>query len=62
MDLDLKFVERSSYTALDVLSDVGGIQSMLYSLISLVLGLFNTRLLDDYLVSRLYKVHQANFL
>lgn len=61
MDFDLNMIERSSYTALDVLSDVGGIQSMLYSLISLVLGLFNTRLVDDYLISRLYEL-RANVL
>ena len=55
MDLDLTVIERSSYTILDVLSDVGGLQGILISASSLMLGILNYKYLEDYLVSKLFK-------
>ena len=55
MDYDLLFVERTSYTVLDVLSDLGGIQSILISVIGLILAILNSNYLDDYLIFRLFK-------
>ena len=41
MNLDKGKIERSGYTFIDVLSDIGGIQSILISGISILIGLFN---------------------
>ena len=55
MDLDMTVIERSSYTVLDVLSDVGGLQGILISASSLVLGILNYHYLEGFLVSKLFK-------
>ena len=55
MDLDMTVIERSSYTILDVLSDVGGLQGILISASSLVLGILNYQYLEGFLVSKLFK-------
>ena len=54
MDLNLNVVDRSGYTLLDVLSDVGGLQGILISGFLLVLSILNHNLLDSYLVSKLF--------
>ena len=41
MNLDQIVIERSGYTLLDLLSDVGGLQGILISGISLILSIFN---------------------
>ena len=56
MSLDSQVLARSGYTLLDVISDVGGIQGLLMSLIGVFLGVFNFRNFDNYLASRLFKV------
>ena len=55
MNLDLVVIQRSGYTILDILSDVGGLQGILISIISLFLSTWNYNQLNSYLVSRLYK-------
>ena len=56
MSPDSQILARSGYTLLDVISDVGGIQGLLMSLIGVFLGVFNFRNFDNYLASRLFKV------
>ena len=41
MSLDQTVVERNNYTILDVLSDVGGLESVIASAISLILSILN---------------------
>ena len=59
MNLDLKIVARSGYTFLDLLSDVGGIESILITGTSFFLVIVNHNYLDSYMVSRLYKHNTA---
>ena len=56
MSLDLLIVARNSYTVLDILSDVGGIESIFVTGISLVLSILNYKYFDSYMVSHLYKL------
>ena len=55
MNLDMNLIERSGYTVLDVLSDVGGLQGILISGISFILSIFNYNYLENYLVFKLFK-------
>ena len=55
MSMDQTLIERSGYTVLDVLSDVGGLQGILISGMSLILSLLNHKFLDNYLISKLFQ-------
>ena len=55
MNLDLAKVSRSGYTFIDVLSDIGGIQSILISTITILISIFNYNHFDDYMATRLFK-------
>lgn len=55
MNLDHVIVERSHYTFLDVLSDVGGVQSMTMSGFALILSLSNYNHFDNNMVIQLFK-------
>lgn len=55
MNMDLGLIERTGYTVLDILSDVGGLQGILISGISLIISALNYNYLDNYLVSNLFK-------
>ena len=54
--MDLTTVERTGYTILDILSDVGGLQGILFSAVGLFLNIWNYNHLDNYLASKLFKV------
>ena len=58
MSLELLVVARTGYTFLDVLSDVGGIQSLLMTTTTLWIGVWNYRHFDNYRASKLFKVHK----
>ena len=49
-------VTRNGYTILDVLSDMGGMQRVLFSFFSVVTSVLNYSNFDSYLASKLYKV------
>ena len=55
MDLDLDVIERSHYTILDVLSDVGGIASVTTSIVALILSILNYNNLDSQMIRQLFK-------
>ena len=59
MSTDLNLIERDGYYLLDLLADVGGLQGILISTISLILSILNHSQLDSYLVSRLFKSESA---
>ena len=48
-------VQRSGYTVLDVLSDVGGLQGILISAFILLTSILNHNNLESYMVSKLFK-------
>ena len=55
MGMDQTLIERSGYTILDILSDVGGLQGILISGISLLLSILNHNSLNAFLASKLYR-------
>ena len=60
MDLAQKVVARSGYTALDWISDIGGMQGILISGVAIFVTFWNHNLIENHLVSRLYKLERAN--
>ena len=54
---DLIHYERTGYTLLDLLSDIGGIQGLAYSFLSMTVGLFSNGIVNEYLVYQLYNLH-----
>ena len=54
MNMDLTVVERSGYTIVDFLSDIGGLQSIMITVISFWLSIWNYNYLENHLVARLY--------
>ena len=60
MNLDQTVVTRDGYTILDVLSDMGGFQRVLFSFFSIVAAILNVSNFDSYLASKLYKLDDNN--
>ena len=60
MNFDLININRSGYTLLDVLSGVGGIQSVLYAGFSVILSYFNFNNFSSHLASKFYKFNQED--
>ena len=55
MNMDQTVIQRSGYTVLDILSDVGGLQGILISGILYILSIVNHNHLNNFLVSKLFK-------
>jgi len=55
MDLARTVVERTNYTILDVLSDVGGLESVFASVVSFILGALNYNNLNSQMIGQLFK-------
>ena len=55
MNYDLKVVSRNTYNILDLLSDIGGIQSIFVTFFNLLLNIWNYNHLNNYMISKLYK-------
>lgn len=51
---DLIVIERNITTVLDILADVGGLDTALATLSGVLLSLFNRNRLDSYMISHLY--------
>ena len=60
MSLDQQVVERTNYTILDVLSDVGGLESVIASAIALVLSILNYNNLDSTMITQLFSFPAEN--
>ena len=56
MSLDMQSIDRVSYNLVDVLSDVGGIQSIILTTFALILSVMNHNYFDSYMAARLYKL------
>jgi len=55
MNRELAVIQRSGYTIFDLLSDTGGVQSILLSGFAGLIGLFNYQHFDTYIASQLFK-------
>lgn len=51
MNQDLVFVQRTGYTILELLSDVGGVQAIVMSFMALLVGICNYKHFDTYMAS-----------
>ena len=60
MNRNKKVVERTIYTSLDLLSDIGGIQGIFMSFFGIITAACNSTYFDEHLVSRLYKYKQTS--
>ena len=61
MDLNLTLIARDVYTALDWLSDIGGMQGMLIGAVAIFLSFFwNHNQFNNYMVTRLYKMEKQD--
>ena len=56
MNLDLTVISREGYTILDFLSDIGGMQGMIFSGLAVALTFLNYNYFDDYLITKLFKL------
>ena len=60
MNLDQKVIARAGYTSLDYISDIGGMQGMLLSLMAWLIAIWNYNMFNDHLVTRLYKIEKVD--
>lgn len=58
MDLNQVVIARNGYTVLDFFSDIGGIQSIMISAAAIMVYAWTYNSLDDYMVTKLYRVIQ----
>ena len=56
VNANLTLIQRSGYHIIDLLSDVGGLQGLLISAISVFLSVWNYKNLDNYLAVKLFKL------
>ena len=54
MNRDLTVLQRDGYTFLDLISDIGGIQSILLQIFASIVVILNHNYLPNYLVSKLF--------
>lgn len=59
MNLDQTLIARTGYTFLDVLSDVGGLESIVISTVAIVIQIWNHNRFDTYLASNLFTTRAA---
>ena len=60
MDLNQIVIQRQGFTIFDLLSDIGGIQSLLISGLAYIMSISNYNMFDNFMVSRLYKLENAS--
>ena len=60
LNLDLLKIYRNSYTILDMLSDIGGINSIFITTFGLIASIWNYRHFDNYMASKLFKIQSAD--
>ena len=54
MNMDLKILHRNGYTVLDMLSDVGGVESIFVTALAFFLSIWNHDNFDNIMVSHLF--------
>lgn len=60
MSLHLNVVQRQGYTLFDVMSDIGGMQGILFTFMNIFLNMWNYRYIDDLLVSKLFRSKEGS--
>ena len=60
LNLDLAVIQRVGYTLIDLLSDIGGVQAILVTLISMFVWLCNYNNFDNHMASQLFKTHKED--
>ena len=60
VNLDQITISRSSYTILDLLSDIGGIQGILTPILGLPLIFLNYKHFETFMASKLYKIKKKD--
>ena len=56
MDYNLQVVSRNTYNALDLLSDIGGIESILVTILNILIRFWNSNHLDLHMIKKLYQL------
>ena len=59
MDLDKYVIKRDGYTILDMLSDIGGIQAVLYSFFAVLVSVSSYKNFDNTLASKLFRLKKV---
>ena len=59
MNLNVLRFERTLYTFLDFLSEVGGLSGILYSFFAILVMIWNGNKFDNFMAYRLFKVKRA---
>ena len=57
---DQLVIERSNYSVFDLLGDIGGLESIIFSFVTLMLSALNYNHLDNELVSRLFRFKNSS--
>ena len=58
--VDKAVIERVNYTILDVLSDVGGLSSVIAMIFASVLSVTNYNSLNEHMINKLYRFKDKN--
>ena len=59
-NLNLINIERDGYTIFDYISDIGGLQGILFSTFAIFLGFFNYNIFDNFMLKRLYQIKKKD--
>ena len=59
-NLDQIVIARDGYTLLDLISDIGGMQGILISGAAMVLTIFNHNHLENFIVTKLYRLSSGS--
>ena len=60
MQMDTIEYKRMGYHLLDFISDIGGVQSLMFSMFAFMISVWNYNMIDNYMVSRLYKLESTD--
>ena len=60
MDMNIMHYERKLYTLFDMLSDIGGLAGILSLFFGVISAAWNYQVLDNFMVSRLFKIRKPS--
>ena len=60
MSLDLEVIVRNSFTIMDLLSDIGGIEIILSLAFGFLVSILNHGYFDTFMASRLFKIKKQD--
>ena len=55
---DVTIISREPYNILDFLSDIGGLQGLIFSTLAFIISYFNYNYFDNFMVSKLFRVER----